>query len=336
MADNQGQPQAAADTSDIASVLRGLQLGPSSGLRGEVSGLRDGTPLLSLVLAANIDGPVVRPLIDILRVMGPRDRLDVFLYGPGGITEIGWWIITLLREYACEFAAIVPFQAMSSMTHVALAADELVMSEISVLSSVDPMRMHPLLPRGPQGEALPFSVEDLKQCIRFVQEQVGSAGEADLRPILAALFEHVEPLAIGALERSYALARLITEKALQTRKLKLTSDEVKGIVAKLGGDYHSHQFIISRRCVEDDLGLPVTHMSSDLSEACWQLYLYYERYFSQRIPLAADNGATEVQLTGFMEFEGSRRALIDCFMSGQPQPLWRVWAEVAEDGHIVL
>jgi len=228
---------------------------------------------------------------------------------------------------------------MSGMTHIALAGDELLMSEVSVLSSVDPQREHQLLPRSEGGEKLRVSVEDLKQCMKFVKEQVGGKGKADLRGVISALFDHIEPLALGALERSYTLSRLITEKALGTRVEQLSSKEIQHIKDQIGGAYSSHIFVLGRNEVRNDLGLDVTDMNTELRDAVWALFTYYERLFNKPIPISVDKKEVRVVAQGFLECEGVRRALLRLppqEPSGGKQHILRGWVELTEDGKVAI
>ena len=247
---------------NISDIMREVCLGSSIELRNALRAKRHNRPLLAMVLQAPIDQHIIRPLIDVLMPMGRQEDLDLFLHGHGGVTEVGWWIILLLRQFAKRINVLVPFQAMSGMTHIAVAGDDLLMSEVSVLSSVDPQREHQLLPRSEGGEKLRVSVEDLKQCMKFVKEQVGKKGKAELRGVVSALFDHIEPLALGALERSYTLSRLITEKALGTRAEQLSAKDIQHIKDQIGGAYSSHIFVLGRNEVRNDLGLDVTDMNS--------------------------------------------------------------------------
>src|SRR5258708_38292567 len=145
---------------------------------------------------------------------------------------------------------------MSGATHLAIGGDNLVMSPFSALGSVDPTRNHPLLPRDTQGNPSPASVQDLKHCMDFVKENVKK--DEALGPLVAQIFSQVHPLAIGAIEQSYKLGRLITEKVLATRKKKLSADRVNAIVKRLAGEYYFHGYPISRAEGESYLELSIT------------------------------------------------------------------------------
>ena len=149
--------------------------------------------------------------------MGKVEKLNLVLRSTGGIAEFPWRIVSILRAFCDEFEVIVPRQAMSGATHIAISADNLVMGPLSALGSVDPTRNHPLLPLDKHGNPIPASVQDLRHCLEFVKRNVP---KHEVGPIVGQLFSLVNPLAIGAIEQSYELSRLITRRVLGTRKEK--------------------------------------------------------------------------------------------------------------------
>jgi ClpP class serine protease len=69
----------------------------------------------------------------------PKDRpIDIILHTPGGLVLSAEMIATALKQHPAPVTAIVPFYAMSGGTMIALAADEILMEEFSVLGPLDP------------------------------------------------------------------------------------------------------------------------------------------------------------------------------------------------------
>lgn len=295
-----------------SKTLEGLfDLGPARSLIESIEKKRQGVRLLCIVY--NDLGPLhlqsiftplaLTPLTAILSRIDKVPSLDVFLRARGGITEVPWRIVTLLREFSDRLSVIVPSIALSGATHLAIAGDELIMTPFSVLGSVDPTRNHPLLPKDAAGKPIPTSVEDLKHCIRFIREQLEeSYQKQNLALIISELFKYINPLAIGALEQSYNLSKLITRKCLGTRKEPLTEEDINKIVEQLAGGYFSHSFLISRAEVEKDLGLPVTKPDAELTELISRLEKHYvERFGKEPQPLPAPNSKLLVRLGGVIQ-----------------------------------
>ena len=254
---------------------------------------------------------VVPTLEQVLKEMGKVPKLDLLLRTTGGMTEIPWRIVSLLREFTDELGVIVSKIALSAGCHIAMGADDLVMGPFSVLGSVDPTRNHQLLPIDPKTkEPIPTSVQDLKHCIQFVREQLGdSYPQQNLALIVSELFKYINPLALGALEQSYNLSRLITEKVLKTHKTALPQEQIKKIVDILSGLYYSHSFLISRAEVEADLGLKITRPDDELTKLIDAYETYYLAEF-QKLPPAAQNSNDKVHVGGLLETTSGGFAIV--------------------------
>lgn len=257
-------------------------------------------------------GDVALQLEGLILEVGKVERLSLVLRSTGGMAEIPWRIVTLFRNFCDELEVIVPRSAMSGATHIAIAADSLVMTPLSFLGSVDPTRHHLLLPRDPQGNATPASVQDLKHCIEFVKRSISK--EEPFVPVIVQLFSQVHPLAIGAIEQSYELSRLITRKVLATRKTQLPSKQVDMIVEQLAGKYYSHGYPISRNEVESDLQLPVVKADpkSSLFDSIEKLNTFYTATFEKQVAVQAPI-PLNFRITGFSETTSSRRLLCQVF-----------------------
>jgi hypothetical protein len=238
---------------------------------------------------AIIADDAVLHLYDKLETMRWQPRLDLFLQSRGGFTEVTWKIISLLREFSDHLGVLIPYRAHSGATLIALAADEIVMGPISELSSTAPARGHYLLPKGPDGKPLNVPVQDLRRCVEFVKREAWEG--ADFIP---ALFQHVHPLAIGALEQSRELVRLITRKALLTHWDEAEKGEaIEKIVETLNERLTSHIYPLGRREARQDLGLPIVHPPPGLWQRMWQLFLAYQRLVYTEHPVEGKEGAVQ-------------------------------------------
>lgn len=222
------------------------------------------------------------PLYDHLRAIGHQKKLDVVIFTHGGDTEAPWRLVSLIREFCDRFALIVPFRSASAGTLMALGADEIVMTPFSVLGPIDPSRTHPLLPRR-KGAAAPepISVQDMRHAMQFIREASTTDGSPipytpeAMAHIFTALFNKIHPLAIGAIEQSYALAKLIGHRCLETHlDSEKDADEIKSIVDRLCDDYKSHSYPISRAEAKS-LGLNVSDAPSQLETILVDLTKFY-------------------------------------------------------------
>jgi ClpP class serine protease len=78
---------------------------------------------------------------EVLRAIHLTDRsvpLDIVLHTPGGLVLASLQIARALHKHQGKVTAFVPHYAMSGGTLIAMAADEIVMSDDAVLGPVDP------------------------------------------------------------------------------------------------------------------------------------------------------------------------------------------------------
>jgi hypothetical protein len=196
---------------------------------------------------ARVSESATMSLYDQLERIGRVPQLDLVLFTRGGDTEAPWRIVSLIREYCDRFAVLVPHRASSAGTLIALGADEIVMTPLSALGPIDPSRQHPLLPTQE-----PVSVQDMRHAMHFVREPTGPGVEMPYTPeamaqIFSALFDKIHPLAIGAIEQSYALAKLVARMCLETHMDPAAEQaQIKAIVDRLCDDYKSHGYQINR------------------------------------------------------------------------------------------
>jgi hypothetical protein len=258
-----------------------------------------------------VRGDVVEHIYEQLREIGRIPRLDLFLHSPGGQTEVPWRVITLIRDFAEHFAVLIPGIAYSAATHLAMGADEIVMGPLSELSPVDPARSHPLLPQRSDGQPLAFSVQDLRHCVEFVTKQVGDSSPDALATIVAVLFEKVHPLAIGAMQQSYELARLISKKALATHMdIEADGDKIQAIVDAFSDEFFSHDYRIGWREAKEK-GLKVTYADSALWDTMWDLYKHYQAFFNLARPI--DHGKLAARPVVWIDSMHRRRILEELY-----------------------
>lgn len=229
--------------------------------------------------AARMSHGVVVPLYDQLTKIGKQETLDLFLYTTGGDTEAPWRIVSLLREFTTTLRVLVPHMALSSGTLLALGANEVVMTPLAVMGPIDPSRTHPLLPRREGAEeAEPVSVQDMRHAMQFIRDAVGeqtSYTPEAMAEIFKALFDKIHPLAIGAIEQSYALSKLIAKRCLETHMDPANdANEIERIVDHLCDELKSHAYQIGRAEART-IGMKVTDADDATEKALMELYRFY-------------------------------------------------------------
>lgn len=243
---------------------------------------------------AKISHAVEVPLYDQLKMIGPQSDLDLVIFTRGGVAETPGRVVSLIREYCDRLHILIPFRCHSAGTAIAMGGDSIVMTPLSVLGPIDPSRTHPLLPMREGADAPePISVQDMRHAMQFIAESAQQLGgepdqpwfrqlrarksQARLTPeamaqIFEALFNKIHPLAIGAIEQSYALAKLVGMECLRSHM----SDEskIRRIVDKLCDEYKSHDYPIGRAEARK-IGLKVCEATDDEEALLGQILQFY-------------------------------------------------------------
>jgi hypothetical protein len=242
-------------------------------------------------LTSDKEGPVsARIAMDIipvissqLRRIGKVQKIDLFLYSRGGDTMVPWRLVSMIREYCEAFSVLIPYKAHSAATMISLGADEIVMSDISELSPIDPSTanvFNPSDPKNPQNK-VPISVEDVMAYFDLAKNKFGIKNEEELAKIFSKFVEsnpQIHPLALGNVNRTYNLIRILARRLLKNHKSPMADEEIDRIVDFLTEKLYSHQYLIGRKEAKDDLGIKTIQFADkDLADLMTSLYEEYKK-----------------------------------------------------------
>ena len=93
---------------------------------------------LGFPIARYIDMNDAEQVLLAIRTTPPEQPIDIILHTPGGLALAALQIAFALNAHKGKVTVFVPHFAMSGGTLIALAADEIVMSEHAVLGPIDP------------------------------------------------------------------------------------------------------------------------------------------------------------------------------------------------------
>jgi len=255
----------------------------------QIEGLRQSR--IITYLTSDRQGPLnariamdVIPLINRqLQGIGKTKNIDFLLYSAGGDTMVPWRLVSMIREYCDRFSVLVPYKAHSAATMIALGADEIVMSNLSELSPIDPSAanvFNPADPLNPQNR-IPISVEDVMAYFDLAKNKFGIKGDEELSHIFTKFIEsnpQIHPLSLGNVNRTHNLIRILAKRLLKSHKVQLKEDEVVKIVDHLTERLYSHQYLIGRKEAKEDLGIETVLEASDaLSKGMTDLYEEYNK-----------------------------------------------------------
>jgi len=94
--------------------------------------------LLGFPIFRYIDVNDSEEVLRAIHMTDPEVPIDLLLHTPGGLVLASLQIARAIRKHKGKVTVFVPHYAMSGGTLIALAADEIVMSEHAVLGPVDP------------------------------------------------------------------------------------------------------------------------------------------------------------------------------------------------------
>jgi hypothetical protein len=216
--------------------------------------LFDRTQALIAEIMALLGGPVIAywnnpmgsvchndvvALYEILGKLGQHETLYLFLKSAGGTGQASLRLVNLLRQYCRRLVALVPLECASAATMIALGANEILMGPLAYLTAVDTSLTHALSPVDRDNDRVSVSLDELTRVIRLWQNEQ-QAGEKE-NPYRA-LFEHVHPLVIGAVDRAESLSIMLCKELLAYH---MTDEAAADQVANtLNSKYPSHNYPI--------------------------------------------------------------------------------------------
>jgi hypothetical protein len=201
--------------------------------------------------------------------IGRVERVILFVRSDGGAGTASLRMVHVLRQYARHVVAAVPLNCASAATMLALGADEIHMGPLAFLTAIDTSLRHELAPRSATNEDVSVSHDEMTRAVALYEskEKRGSRASA-----WDAVFEHVHPLVVGAVDRASSLSIKLCEEILGYH----LGDARKAarISRHLNGAYPSHSYPITLREAER-IGLHVRELDPKVNELLMQLAQAY-------------------------------------------------------------
>ncbi|WP_350326554.1 SDH family Clp fold serine proteinase [Pectobacterium aroidearum] len=224
-------------------------------------------------LETQIHAEIFDLFVNHLDLIGVVPKITLLLYTRGGDTLTAWSLVNLLRQFCDELEIIIPSKCHSAGTLMALGANKIVMTKQSTLGPIDPSVTTPLNPVivvNNQNTLLPVSVEEIKGYIAVAKEEMGISDGVGLSRILSSLSDKVHPLVLGKVYRAKSQIQMLASRLLahQIRD----QGKIDHIVNFLCSDSGSHDYTISRREAESELGLTIEKPDQSLYELIKLIY----------------------------------------------------------------
>ncbi|WP_425400909.1 SDH family Clp fold serine proteinase [Aeoliella sp.] len=207
-------------------------------------------------------------LWELLEKVGEHDTIYLFIKSDGGNGQASLRMMNLLRKHAKRVVALLPLEAASAATMLALGADEIQMGPMAFLTAVDTSLVHDLSPIDRDNDRVSVSLDELNRVVRLWKQE---HAEDEINPYQA-LFDHVHPLVIGAVDRAESLSIMICKELLSYH---IPSEEQALEIAEtLNSKYPSHSYPILLDEARK-IGLSATEMDPTVNSLLLELNELY-------------------------------------------------------------
>jgi hypothetical protein len=207
-------------------------------------------------------------LYEILSKVGRVDDLVLFIKSQGGTGTASLRIVHLLRDHAGSVTAVIPLQCESAATMIALGADRIQMGPLAFLTAVDTSITHDLSPTDADNDRVSVSQDELARIINLWRKEF----RGDKQNPYQALFQHVHPLVIGAVDRASSLSIKLCREILSYH---MKDDRLASKIAmQLNSSYPAHSYPITLREAKR-LGLPAEPLSTKINALLIELNELY-------------------------------------------------------------
>jgi hypothetical protein len=248
-----------------------------------------------LIISRTIDRSLHADLTRCLEQHSAKNKnCHVFLTTYGGDPHGGYRVARCLRHHYSKIKVIVPSYCKSAGTMIAIAADQLAIGDLGELGPLDVQVIKPneMQERGSgldimqamnaclthAQDVFEQNFVRMRQILRLSSKQAGEFAARIASEIVAPMYEQIEPLRIGELQRALAITLEYGER-LNTHSSNLK----RGALKKLVSGYPAHGFVIDRKEAKDLFVsvLPLSSAEKNLCSILWEKL----RHESQTGPL---------------------------------------------------
>jgi len=241
----------------------------------------------------------VMALHEVLKGIGPRQQLTLFVKSDGGSGMASLRMVHLLRRYAKRLTVLAPLNCASAATMLALGAETIGMGPLSYLTAVDTSLEHDLSPVDHTNNLVAVSNDEVDRVIRLWKETVGRDKDA-VNPYQE-LYKYLHPLVIGSLDRASSLSLMLCREILGYHMKD--AKKAERISRQLNSSYAAHQYPITSREARR-LGLNVRDMEPGLDELLQELNSLYSEMGQRAITDYDEGNHHDNEITNILEGRG--------------------------------
>lgn len=235
-----------------------------------------GTRFESAVVSYYTRGPIanedVKYFYTHLKNIGFQDKLYFIIISAGGDGLSAYRIASLLKSFCNELIIVIPEVAASAATMLSLAGEKIIMTSFSYLTAVDTSITHPLNPVDKNKNVVRIQLEEIRRATDALAKTY-QEGESH-KGVYETIFNHLHPVAYGALERASTLSEMLCRDILNLRKNPPAEEVATSLINKLNKEYPSHGYPITAQKAKS-LGLPVEDADTETNNLLWSLLTLY-------------------------------------------------------------
>lgn len=211
------------------------------------------------------------------KIPAAKKEIDILIISRGGDPTVSWRIISLLRERFSKVGILLPFEAFSAATLLALGGDEILMHPFSNLGPVDPQLSYK---KQGTNEVISFGAEDLRNYLDFIRKDVGISDQEQLQRSFEMIGKEVGAIPIGIAKRSSILSLRMGEKLLSLHMKD--QNKVKAIAEALNRSFYHHGYALGRKEAKE-IGLPVKD-TDGIEDTMWNVWTDIEQEMQCNVP----------------------------------------------------
>ena len=222
-----------------------------------------------VIAASHLDINMLPEIYNHLNYIGFNKTLNVVLYTKGGDVNATRRIALLLKNYCETLNIIAPYYCQSSGTLLALSANTLYYSQLSIFSAIDP-HLH----GGKEEQDTALSSADIKLFSSMSKDWFNTE-ITDESNMLGMLCEHIFPPTLTAFYRTVLEVKEIAEELLRSAG-QYSETTQQHIIETLMFSFHSHDYAVTGLQLAE-LDLPCQNDEA-LNQIVWPLVEYFSQY----------------------------------------------------------
>lgn len=242
----------------------------------------------------------VHGFYNLFRTIGKQEKIALFIKSDGGDVEAALRIVNIIRSYAEHITAIIPLNAASSATLIALGADEIIMGPLAYLTPIDSSYRHDLSPIDHiNNRKVSVSNDEVHRINKLWRDSSSDNSKHHYEE----LYKYIHPLVLASLDRSSSLSIKVGKEILSYHNDDI--EKCEEISNALNNDFPSHSYPIMQKEAKR-IGLNVSVMDDEVHSLLLELNDWYSEMGSKAFTDYDDFNYHDNQISNILEVRGTQ------------------------------